>query len=177
MKTMLKRPPRIWTGTPLLLIFYIAMFSGLISATQKPSQSPRKPTDVRLERPSGKNPTPEDATRAILAAFDNYEVVGMAAAHGGKDMDDFILHLVREPVFPSRVNDIVVECANSLYQDILDRYIAGDDVPLSEARQVWRNTTMTMCSVSGFYEILFPLVRRINQRHYCPVISRTELAG
>jgi hypothetical protein len=31
-------------------------------------------------------PTLEDPTRAILAAFDKYEVVGMDAAHGNKDL-------------------------------------------------------------------------------------------
>jgi hypothetical protein len=36
-------------------------------------------------------------------------------------------------------------------------------VSLSEVRQVWRNTTQPMCGVSGFYEELFPLVRRLNQ--------------
>jgi hypothetical protein len=114
--------------------------------------------------PKGSNPKPEEPTKAILTAFDKYEVVGMGAAHGNKDLDDLILHLIRDPVFPDKVNDVVVECGNSLYQSVLDRYIAGDDVPLSETRQVWRNTTASMCSVSGFYETLFPLVRRINQR-------------
>jgi hypothetical protein len=33
---------------------------------------------------------------------------------------------------------------------------------LAEIRQVWRNTTQPMCGVSGLYEELFPLVRRIN---------------
>lgn len=51
-----------------------------------------------------------------------------------------------------------------MYQPVLDRYIAGDEVKLSEVRPVWRNTTQPMCSVSGFYEIFFPLIRRINQR-------------
>jgi hypothetical protein len=88
----------------------------------------------------------------------------MGAAHFNKDLDDFILHLIRSPIFPSKVNDVVVECGNSLYQPILDRYIAGQDVPLSEARQAWRNTTQSMCGESGFYEELFPLVRRINQK-------------
>jgi hypothetical protein len=81
-----------------------------------------------------------------------------------KDMDDFILMLIRNPEFPKVVNDIVVECGNALYQPILDRYIAGEDVPFSEARQAWRNSTGIMCDVSGFFEQLFPLVRRINQR-------------
>jgi hypothetical protein len=113
---------------------------------------------------NGRNPKPEDATGAILHAFDKYEVVGMDAAHGNKDLDDLILHLVRDPAFPHKVNDVVVECGNSLYQGALDRYIAGENVPVSEVQQVWRDTTASMCSVSGFYEILFPLVRRINQK-------------
>ncbi|MGA3347492.1 MAG: hypothetical protein ABSC33_00640 [Candidatus Sulfotelmatobacter sp.] len=65
----------------------------------------------------------------------------MGAAHGNKDLDDFILHLIRNPAFPDKVNVIAVECGNSLYQPILDRYIAGANVPLPEVRQVWRNTT------------------------------------
>jgi len=85
----------------------------------------------------------------------------MDAAHGNKDLDDLIL--VRDRAFPNAANDIVVECGNSLYQPILDRYIAGEDVPLSEFQRVWRNRSVSMCSVSGFYEIPFPLVRRINQ--------------
>ena len=107
--------------------------------------------------------TPYPAQSAVLAAFDKYEVVGMPEAHGLKDLDDFILALVRSPRFSNRVNYIVVECGNSLYQPILDRYIAGDDVPLSDVRQVWRNTTQIMCGHSGFFEQFFPLIRAINQ--------------
>jgi hypothetical protein len=121
-------------------------------------------TDEQLPILKGSNPKPEDAEKAVLAAFYKYEVVGMSAAHGNKDLDDLILHIVRNPVFPTKVNDIAVECGNSLYQSVLDRYIAGEDVPLSEVRQVWRNTTQPMCSVSAFYEELVPLVRRINQK-------------
>ena len=47
-----------------------------------------------------------------LAAFDKYEIVGMSEAHGMKDVDDFILSLIRNPAFPERVNDVVVECGN-----------------------------------------------------------------
>jgi hypothetical protein len=103
------------------------------------------------------------STKAILAAFDKYQVVGMGAAHGFKDLDDYILSLIRNPAFPDNVNDIVVECGNCLYQDILDRYIAGEDVPLAKMQLVWRNTTQIMCSLSGFYAQLFPLVRQINR--------------
>jgi len=109
-------------------------------------------------------PTPEPAIPAILAAFDKYEVVGMPEAHGMKDVDDFVLSLIRNSTFPQKVNDIEVECGNSLYQPLLDRYIAGEDVVFTEVRKVWRNTTQPMCGMSGFFEQFFPLVRAINQK-------------
>jgi hypothetical protein len=112
----------------------------------------------------GAEPVPEPAVTAILAAFDRYQVVGMPEAHGMRDVDDFILSLIRHPAFPEKVNDIVVECGNSLYQPELDRYIAGEYVPFTEVRKVWRNTTQPMCSLSGFFEQLFPLVRALNQK-------------
>jgi hypothetical protein len=112
----------------------------------------------------GIDPQPRNATQAILEAFDKYQLVGMGAAHGLKDRDDFILALIQNPAFPAKVNDIVVECGNRLYQKTLDRYIAGEDVAVAEMQLVWRNTTQQMCSLSGFYEQLFPLVRQINQR-------------
>jgi hypothetical protein len=108
--------------------------------------------------------TPEPAIPAILAAFDSYEVVAMSEGHGMKDVDDFIFSLIRNPAFSEKVNDIAVECGNSLYQPVLDRYIAGEDVPFTEVRKVWRNTTQPMCGTSGFFEQFFPLVRAINQK-------------
>lgn len=113
-------------------------------------------------RPAGSEPIPQPAIPAILAAFDKYEVVGMPEAHGMKDMDDFIFSLIRDPEFPKKVQDIAVECGNSLYQPLLDRYMVGEDVPFSEIRKVWRNTTQPACGMSGFSEQFFPLVRAIN---------------
>lgn len=123
-----------------------------------------RPVDP-LTKPAGASgPQPEPAIPAILSLFETYQVVGMDAAHRMKDVDDFILALIRTPGFADAVNEIVVECGNALHQPILDRYIAGEDVPFQQARQAWRNATGMMCSVSAFYEQLFPLVRRINQR-------------
>jgi hypothetical protein len=151
-----------------LLMVLIAALVCCESASAQQSIPIPGPGQEMVEAPrptvTGSDPKPQAAVKAILAAFDKYEVVGMGAAHGNQDLDQFILNLIRNPELPGKINDIVVECGNSLYQPILDRYIAGDDVPLDQARQVWRNTTQPMCSVSAFYEELFPLVRRINQR-------------
>jgi hypothetical protein len=136
-----------------VLLFLLTMLPA-ISRAQMQEQA----------KPAGSEPTPEPAIPAILAAFDKYEIVGMPEAHGFKDLDDFILSLIRNPKFSEKVNDIAVECGNSLYQLVLDRYMAGEDVPFTEVRKVWRNTTQAMCGTSGFFEQLFPLVRAINRR-------------
>lgn len=106
----------------------------------------------------------ENAAPAILGLFKTYQVVAMDAAHRMKDIDDFILTLIRNPEFPNVADVIVVECGNALYQPVLDRYISGENVPFSQAQSAWRNATGVMCGVSAFYEQLFPLVSRINQR-------------
>jgi len=112
----------------------------------------------------GAEPVAEPAIPAILAAFDRYPVVGMPAGHGLKDLDDLILTLIRNPAFWNKVNDIEIECGNSLYQDLLDRYTSGADVPFREVQKVWRNTTQPPCGLSGFYEQIVPIVRAINQK-------------
>jgi hypothetical protein len=134
------------------------------------------PGQTQHTKLTASEPTPEPAIPAILAAFDRYEVVAMPEAHGMKDVDDLILALIRDPSFPEKVNDIEVECGNSLYQPVLDRYISGMDVPFAEVRKVWRNTTQSMCGQSGFFEQFFPLVRAVNQK--LPTTKRLRvLAG
>src|ERR1051325_7619703 len=66
-------------------------------------------------RSDRKEPVAEAAIPAILAAFDTHDLVGMPAAHGLKDLDVLILTLVRNPAFAEKVNDIEIECGNSLY--------------------------------------------------------------
>jgi hypothetical protein len=110
------------------------------------------------------DPTPQPAVRAILSAFDKYEVVAMPQGHGMQDLNDFIFSLIRNPGFSEKVNDIEFECGNSLYQPVLDRYIAGEDVPFTEVQKVWRKMGQPACAASGFVEQFFPLVRALNQK-------------
>jgi hypothetical protein len=139
-----------WVSCAVFLCLTIVIPAASYGQVQRDIRSP------------GSEPIPQPAIPAILAAFDRYEVVGMSEAHGMKDVDDLILLLIRNPRFSEKVNDIAVECGNSLYQPILDRYIAGEDVPFTEVQKVWRNTTQPMCGESGFFEQFFPLVRAIN---------------
>lgn len=110
-----------------------------------------------------RDPRPRDATAAILAAFGQFDVVAVSAGHNNEKLDTFLVSLVRNPALPGTVNDLVLECGNSRYQAVLDRYTAGDLVPIEQARPAWQDTTVPICAMSGFYAELYPLVREINR--------------
>lgn len=158
----------------LLAITLFAVLFSVQAFTQQPASQQRAPLprpempDLSVSAPppatKANTPKPKPAQEAILDLFHEHEVVGMSVDHGEKDLDDFIFALIRNPEFPNKVNDIAVECGNSLYQPILDRYIAGEEVSLTEVRPVWRNTTQFQsCGFTSFYEEFFPLVRLINK--------------
>ena len=140
---------------PATRALLLVMFSltAMIAAAQETPHS-REPL---------RSPKPQPAISSVLAAFDKYEVVSINAGHDDKDIDDFVLALIRDPSFPTRVNDIVIECGNSLYQALLDRYVAGEQVSYTDVQKIWRNTTQLMCGQSSFYEQLIPTVRALNQ--------------
>lgn len=104
-------------------------------------------------------PRPRDGRDALLAAFDDHKVVALMSPVVGS----FVLDLVADPRFAAKADDIVVECGNARLQPVLDRYIAGADVPIADVRKVWRDTTQPSCGFSSFYETLFAMVRRVNQ--------------
>jgi hypothetical protein len=106
------------------------------------------PADAGQQRP--------DPTGALLAAFDNHPIV----AKSSPDVGTFVFDLIRDPRFPARANDIVVECGNARLQPLLDTYIAGGEAPAIST--VWRDTTQPSCGFSTFYEQLFALVRQVN---------------
>jgi hypothetical protein len=114
--------------------------------------------------PAGSEPTPLAAVPAILAAFDKYEVVALPQGHGVQDLDNLIFNLIRTPEFSEKVNDIEVEFGNSLYQPMLDRYIAGEDVPFTDLQKIWRKMGQPASGASAFVEQFFPLVRALNQK-------------
>ena len=84
-----------------------------------------------------------DATDGIIEAFRSHSVVAMGegVGHGNEQGHAFLRALIRDPRFASVADDIVVEWGNSLYQDVIDRFTRGEDVPYSELRKVWEKTT------------------------------------
>lgn len=107
---------------------------------------------------------PEPAIPALLKAFESYAVVAVGESHWSRPAGEFYLALVRSPGFADHVNAVVLECGNSRYQSILDRYMEGEDVPYSELSQVWRNTTKVGSWESPIYENLIRGLRDVNRQ-------------
>jgi hypothetical protein len=85
---------------------------------------------------------PIDPINGILEAFKTHNVVALCdGGHGCEQAYALRVALIRDPRFADIVSDIVVECGNSLYQGMMDRFVAGEDVPEKELRQAWQNTT------------------------------------
>lgn len=110
------------------------------------------------------NPKPTEAVEALINAFDRYPLVALGEVHWSQTEHELVYSLIKHPDFANKVNDIVVEFGNALYQPIMDRYIAGETVARTELRQVWRNTTQTMMALDApIYERFFATVRAVNQ--------------
>jgi hypothetical protein len=132
---------------------------------------------LTLEAPAqNKEPQPQDATAAVLRAFDDHHIVMFGETHGCKQEYEWLQKLVSTPEFADRVNDIVVEIGNSLYQKTVDRYIAGEDVPLEELQLAWRNVVGAI-GVSPVQESLYRAVREANLKRKGKKPMRIVLGG
>jgi len=108
--------------------------------------------------------SPSDAIPAILELFKTYPVIGLGeGGHGNLEALRFRLKLLRDPRFAAVVNDILVECGTARYQDLMDRYIRGENVPRQLLRRAWEDTTNpgTACD-KPVYEDYFTAVRDVN---------------
>jgi hypothetical protein len=82
--------------------------------------------------------TPQDPITAILEAFQTFRVMSFPGGHTDPNESQALLRaLVADPRFGATVNDIVVEFGSSRYQDVMDRYIRGEDVPDALVQRAW----------------------------------------
>jgi len=95
--------------------------------------------------------------------FDRFPVVAIGEGHSLREAGDFYVTLVKDAGFQAKVNDIVIEFGSRLSQPILDHYIDGEEVPLAELQQVWRNTTKVFAFESPIYRQLLAAIRTANR--------------
>lgn len=116
------------------------------------------------QTPAGPEPLPRAAVPAILNSFERYPIVALGEEHRNQQIHDFIVSLVNTSDFPNHVNDIVVEFGAARYQDLVDRYIAGEAIPLDQLCHVWRDTVNILVWDAPVYQRFFETVRAVNQR-------------
>lgn len=136
-----------------------AAFAFLLSAavTAAPGQQ-------ESARGLGAKPAvPVDPVAGIIGACRSHQVVALGEAHDNEQEQAVRLALIRDPRFPDVVNDIVVEFGNARYQELMDRFVRGGDVPEPTLRQVWQNTTQHAVWDSPIYEEFFRAVRDVNR--------------
>ena len=118
---------------------------------------------------------PLDAIPAILDAFRSHRVVSFPGGHtDGNEVQALLRALVKDPRFAATVNDIVVEFGSSRYQDVMDRYIRGDDVPESTVRRAWLDAVQPGISLDNQNTpAFFRAVREANAKR--PVAEKTRV--
>lgn len=103
--------------------------------------------------------------QTLISAFDHVDIVALGENHGSKMDSDLRIALVRNPEFAKKARFIVVEFGSTAQQPVLDRYIRGEDVPLTELQQVWKTTTQTSgIWDSPVYADFYAAVREVNKK-------------
>jgi hypothetical protein len=110
-------------------------------------------------------PHPENAVKAMMGLFQSHDIVMFGEVHDNKQEYEWLCNLVKSPGFADHADDIVVEFGNARYQQIVDRYVAGEDVPYAEVQKAWRNMVVDTEPVSPVYGWLFRAVRETNLQH------------
>jgi hypothetical protein len=118
---------------------------------------------------------PLDAIPAILDAFRSFRVVSFPGGHTDPNDSQALLRaLVADPRFGAIVNDIVVEFGSSRYQDVMDRYIRGEDVPESSVQRAWLDAVQPGISLDNENTpAFFRAVREANAKR--PAAEKTRV--
>ena len=110
-------------------------------------------------------PSVKPAIDGVLALFQEKPVVVLCDYHGLAQEEDFYSAVVRDPRFAEKVGNVIVEFGGEAYQNVIDRYVAGDDVPADELRRVWTETPGWVPGPTRLgYINFFAAVRAANSR-------------
>lgn len=112
---------------------------------------------------AGFAPKVQSGVEGVLVAFSTHPLVGLGEHHALAQEGDFYNALVSDPRFAREVGNVVVEFGSAPHQDVLDRYLSGEDVPYAELREVWTDLVgVYPAMVWTMYPNFFAQVRRVN---------------
>ena len=126
---------------------------GTSARVQAPSVEPSEATKARLQ----------GIVEGIVSKWAKFDVVCLGEGHGSKDDSNLRIALIEHPDFLRKVNVVIVEFADSVHQDILDRLaLEGEDIPREKLRAVWKDTSGKELWELPIYEGFLRAVQKVN---------------
>lgn len=141
-----------------IIILGTALMSAAVVAQEQSTKPLKNETAVQPA-------SPVEPVAAIIEAFHTHSLVAIGNVEftGNEQCHSFFRSLVRDPGFATTVNDIVVEFGNAKYQDVIDRYVRGEDVRYETVHRVWQDTTQVEFIWDfPIYEEFFRTIRTVN---------------
>ncbi len=89
-----------------------------------------------------------EAIEHITSQFDSHNIVAIGETHDKVEVTDFYIELLGNKEFRKKVNVIVLEMGNQLFQPVLDDYIDGKEVEKETLYKLWRDHTSCMLNGS-----------------------------
>src|SRR5438128_6386455 len=96
---------------------------------------------ILLAQATAKPAAPLEPIAAMVDALRTHSVVAVTAGHGEARGYAFMQMMIHDPRLVAAINDIVVEEGSARYQDVADRYVRGENVPIDSLRRGGRDTT------------------------------------
>jgi hypothetical protein len=118
--------------------------------------------EVQAPSPAVHLAVPVEPVPAIVEAFRSHPIVTFSDPHGVEQVAAFELSVVRDPRIRGIVNDIVIENGNARYQDVMDRFVRGENVSYQMLRRVWDETTQPQAGIRSNVPPLYRLIRDVN---------------
>lgn len=142
----------------------VTLFGGAIFTATALVAQPSVPSPL-VGGSSARPAMPIEPIAAMVEAFRTHSIVALGNLEfdGNEQCHAFQLSLIRDPRFSAVVNDIVVEFGDAKYQDTIDRFMRGEEVPQETLRRVWQDTTQVEYIWDfPIYEEFFRAVRTVN---------------
>ena len=159
-----------------------ALDTALKIALEKLASNAEDKKEAELYKWKAEAQKPHALADVVVNALKSKWVVAIGENHAHVEFHEALRNILSDPTVQSIVDDIVVEFGNSLYQDSVDRYVRGEEIPVDSIKLAWRNTIVSPGTVwdSPVYGQFFRHVRTVNKnrtdgRSYRIVLADTPV--
>jgi hypothetical protein len=117
---------------------------------------------------------------SVAAQFDTHQFVFMGSTHGWRKQHDFQLCVLSRPAFQRRATDVMVEWANPVYQNLVDRYLLKlEPIPIDSLAPVWIDSDAPdlwgrLTLMPAFYEAVRTMNEHLEPTRRIRVIGGNE---